>query len=75
MDTNWQEKLKLDTSSVALVESRFVRTTQSQTDVAKWMLDEWMPMDSVVAITGLPLETVVLLELEMTFGIGTHGLH
>ncbi|MDN3683154.1 hypothetical protein QWZ04_22865 [Vibrio tapetis subsp. quintayensis] len=75
MDTNWHEKLKLDTSSVALVESRFVRTTQSQTDVAKWMLDEWMPMDSVVAITGLPLETVVLLELEMTSSLGADDWH
>lgn len=75
MDTNWHEKLKLDTSSVALVESRFVRTTQSQTDVAKWMLDEWMPMDSVVAMTGLPLETVVLLELEMTSSMGADDWH
>ena len=30
------------------------------------MLKTWLPIDLVVTITGLPLEKVVLIELEMT---------
>ncbi|EPJ1135125.1 hypothetical protein ACTEUO_004728, partial [Vibrio vulnificus] len=67
MKTDWQDKLKgtLDHNSLALIEGRFIRTTQSQTDVAKWMLDEWMPIELVATVTGLPLNHVVSLELEM----------
>ena len=48
------------------MQARYLYTTAFQKEVAANMLKTWLPIDLVVTITGLPLEKVVLIELEMT---------
>ncbi|WP_047517746.1 hypothetical protein [Vibrio harveyi] len=66
MQIDWLDLLSLDEDSQQLVQARYLCTTAFQKEVAANMLKTWLPIDLVVTITGLPLEKVVLIELEVT---------
>lgn len=75
MQIAWLDLLSLDEDSQQLVQARYLYTTAFQKEVAANMLKTWLLIDLVVTITGLPLEKVVLVELEMTSDdMGAYGV-
>ncbi|WP_017191386.1 hypothetical protein [Vibrio harveyi] len=65
MQINWLDLLNLDEDSQQVVQARYIYTTAFQKEIAVTMLKMLLPIDLVVTLTGLPLEKIISIELEM----------